>query len=107
LLGHWVRERKSLSLEEAVWRLTGHPHQVFRLSGRGLVQEGFYADLVAFDPDTVGTKTAERVYDQPGGADRLVARSTGVEHIWVNGVPTRVAGEDIPDMGSGRLLRSP
>jgi len=107
LLGHWVRERKSLSLEEAVWRLTGHPHQVFRLSGRGLVREGFYADLVAFDPDTVGTKTAERVYDQPGGADRLVARSTGVEHIWVNGVPTRVAGEDIPDAGSGRLLRSP
>ena len=55
LLGHWVRERKALSLEDAVWRLTGHPHEVFRLPDRGLVQEGFFADLVAFDPETVGT----------------------------------------------------
>ena len=51
LLGHWVRERKALSLEDAVWRLTGHPHQAFRIPERGLVQEGFLADLVAFDPD--------------------------------------------------------
>ena len=42
------------SLEDAVWRLTGHPHQAFRIPDRGLVQEGFHADLVAFDPDTVG-----------------------------------------------------
>ena len=41
-------------LEDAVWRLTGHPHQAFRIAERGLVQEGFLADLVAFDPDTVG-----------------------------------------------------
>ena len=54
LLGHWVRERKALTLEDAVWRLTGHPHQAFRIPDRGLVQEGFHADLVAFDPDTVG-----------------------------------------------------
>jgi len=40
LLGHWVRERKVLSLEEAVWRLTGHPHQAFRLADRGKVEEG-------------------------------------------------------------------
>ena len=51
LLGHWVRERKALTLEDAVWRLTGHPHQAFRIADRGLVQEGFHADLVAFDPD--------------------------------------------------------
>ena len=35
LLGHWVRERKALSLEDAVWRLTGHPHQAFRIAERG------------------------------------------------------------------------
>ena len=106
LLGHWVRDRKALTLEDAVWRLTGHPHQAFRVADRGLVQEGFHADLVAFDPATVGITPAERVHDQPGGADRLVVRSTGIEHVWVNGVATRVAGEDVPDVAPGRLLRS-
>jgi N-acyl-D-amino-acid deacylase len=104
LLGHWVRERGALSLEDAVWRLTGHPHRAFRLPGRGLVREGFAADLVAFDPDRVGCTTPERVHDQPGGADRLVVRSTGIEHVWVNGVATRVAGDDVPDVAPGRLL---
>jgi N-acyl-D-aspartate/D-glutamate deacylase len=106
LLGHWVRERGALSLVDAVWRLTGHPHQVFRLADRGLVQPGFFADLVAFDPDTVGTTPVERVGDQPGATDRLVVRSTGVAHAWVNGVATRRAGENIPATTPGRLLRS-
>jgi N-acyl-D-amino-acid deacylase len=106
LLGHWVRERKALSLEDAVWRLTGHPHQAFRIAERGLVQAGFHADLVAFDPDTVGCTPVERVQDQPGGADRLVVDSTGVTHTWVNGVATRRDGADVPDARPGRLLRS-
>jgi N-acyl-D-aspartate/D-glutamate deacylase len=106
LLGHWVRERKAITLEDAVWRLTGHPHQAFRIPERGLVQEGFYADLVAFDPATVGTTAVERAYDQPGGADRLIVRSTGVEHMWVNGVATRVGGEEVSGVAPGRLLRS-
>ncbi len=106
LLGHWVRDRKAITLEDAVWRLTGHPHQAFRIRERGLVQAGFHADLVAFDPATVGCTPVERVHDQPGGADRLVVRSTGVEHTWVNGVATRAAGEDVPGVAPGRLLRS-
>jgi N-acyl-D-aspartate/D-glutamate deacylase len=106
LLGHWVRERGALSLEDAVWRLTGHPRQAFRIPERGLVQEGLHADLVAFDPGTVGCTAVERVDDQPGGADRLVVRSTGVEHTWVNGTATRRGGEDVPGAAPGRLLRS-
>jgi N-acyl-D-aspartate/D-glutamate deacylase len=106
LLGHWVRERKAVSLEDAVWRLTGQPHQAFRIANRGLVQEGFFADLVAFDPETVGTTPVERVRDQPGGADRLLVRSRGLEHVWVNGVVTRVAGDDLSGVAPGRLLRS-
>lgn len=106
LLGHWVRERKALSLEDAVWRLTGHPHQAFRIADRGLVEPGFFADLVAFDPDTVGTTPVERAYDQPGGADRLLVRSTGVEHVWVNGAPIRRDGADVADAAPGRLVRS-
>jgi N-acyl-D-aspartate/D-glutamate deacylase len=106
LLGHWVRERTALTLEDAVWRLTGHPAGAFRLGQRGLVREGYFADLVAFDPDSVGTTPIERVHDQPGGADRLVVRSTGVEHMWVNGVATRIAGEDVAGAAAGRVLRS-
>ena len=106
LLGHWVRERNALSLERAVWRLTGHPHRAFRLAGRGLVREGFLADLVAFDPETVGTTPIERVADQPGGADRLVVGSTGVEHTWVNGVAVWSGGKPVPEVAPGRLLRS-
>jgi N-acyl-D-aspartate/D-glutamate deacylase len=106
LLGHWVRERKALTLEDAVWRLTGHPHRAFRIAGRGLVREGFAADLVAFDPDAVGCSPVERVHDQPGGADRLVVRSTGIEHVWVNGMPIRLAGDDVAGAAPGRLLRS-
>ncbi|MCB1017365.1 MAG: amidohydrolase family protein, partial [Acidimicrobiales bacterium] len=106
LLGHWVRERHALSLEDAVWRLTGHPHHAFRIPERGLVQPGFFADLVAFDPDTVGTTPVERVADQPGGADRLLVRSTGVEHMWVNGVRTRAGGAEVAGATPGRLLRA-
>jgi hypothetical protein len=46
------------------------------------------------------------VHDQPGGADRLIARSTGVEHMWVNGVIAREMGEDVPGAAAGRVLRS-
>ncbi len=106
LLGHWVRDRKALTLEEGVWRLTGHAAQAFRIAERGVVREGYFADLVAFDPGTIGASDIERVYDQPGGADRLVSRSSGVEHVWVNGVASRADGVDLPGVASGRVLRS-
>lgn len=105
LLGHWVRERGALPLELAVWRLAGQPHHVFRIAARGLIRDGFFADLVAFDPDSVGTAPPERVRDFPGGADRLVVRSTGIHHMWVNGVAVRRDGEDIAGAAPGRLLR--
>jgi N-acyl-D-aspartate/D-glutamate deacylase len=106
LLGYWSRERQALSLEEAVWRLTGHPAQVFRLGGRGLVREGYVADLVAFDPERVGTAEPVRTWDLPAGADRLVVDSVGIEHVWVGGTATRTAGVDLQDARPGQLLRS-
>ena len=105
LLSHWVRDRKVLGLEEAVWRLTCHPAQAFRIPGRGKLAPGYAADLVAFDPDTVGVSEMERVWDLPAGADRLVARSQGVEHVWVNGVAVRTDGKDVPDARPGVLIR--
>ena len=104
LLGEWVRNRGTLTLEQAVWRLSGQAAEVFRLEGRGRLVEGGAADLVAFDPDTVGSEPLERVWDLPAGADRLIARSTGIEHVWVNGTAIRRDGEDL-DARPGALLR--
>jgi N-acyl-D-aspartate/D-glutamate deacylase len=104
LLGVWARERGVLTLEQAVWRLSGQAAEVFRLEGRGRIVEGGAADLVVFDPDTVGSEPLERVWDLPAGADRLIARSRGIEHVWVNGTAIRREGEDL-DARPGALLR--
>jgi N-acyl-D-amino-acid deacylase len=105
LLGHWVRERRTLTLEQAVWRLTGHPAATFGISGRGRIEPGFAADLVAFDAETVAPQPAQRVRDLPAGAARLVAGSLGIEHVWVNGAPIRRDGLDVPGAAPGRLIR--
>ncbi|MEY2437174.1 MAG: N-acyl-D-amino-acid deacylase, partial [Acidimicrobiaceae bacterium] len=105
LLGYWVREKGAVSLEQAVHRLTAHAAHVFRIRDRGTIRAGAFADLVAFDADTVGTTGMERVFDLPAGADRLLVHSTGIEHTWINGVATRVDGKDIDGARPGRLIR--
>lgn len=85
LLGHWVRERGALSLPEAVRRLTGQSAALFGLPGRGLLREGAAADLLLFDPATVGRGPSRRVFDLPGGAPRLHTDALGVHGVWVNG----------------------
>jgi N-acyl-D-amino-acid deacylase len=102
LLEHWVRETRTLSLEKAVWRLTGHPAAVFGIPGRGRVAPGYYADLVAFDPAAVGVERMERVWDLPAGADRLVARSHGLQKVWVNG---ELTSDGAAGPRPGRLIR--
>jgi N-acyl-D-amino-acid deacylase len=104
LLEHWVRETGTLSLEKAIWRITGHPASVFGIPGRGRVAPGYFADLVAFDPAAVGVERMERVWDLPAGADRLIARSHGLHQVWVNG---ELAGDGDGDgrPRTGRLIR--
>jgi N-acyl-D-aspartate/D-glutamate deacylase len=85
LLGHWSRERGTMSLAEAVRRLTSHPASVFGFERRGLVREGFAADLMLFDPNTVGRGPKRRVHDLPAGAARLTTDAVGVHGVWVNG----------------------
>jgi N-acyl-D-aspartate/D-glutamate deacylase len=63
------------------------------------------ADIVVFDPECIGTTALERLHDLPTGADRLVARSTGIEHIFVAGVAIRHQGIDLPVDGPGRWVR--
>src|SRR5581483_5777073 len=106
LLGHWVRERGVLSLEEAVWQLSGRPAAIFGIRDRGRIAPGLAADLLLFDPATVGRGPKERVFDLPGDAPRLTTKPSGVHGLWINGV--QVADETglLPGRGRpGRLLR--
>jgi N-acyl-D-amino-acid deacylase len=104
LLEHWVRETGTLTLEKAVWRITGHPAAVFGIPGRGRVAPGYFADLVAFEPATVGVERMERVHDLPAGADRLIARSHGLHQVWVNGEQVSDSDHD-GGPRAGRLIR--
>jgi N-acyl-D-aspartate/D-glutamate deacylase len=105
LLGHWCREREALSLEKAVWRLTGQPAELMGLEGRGRLSAGSVADVTVFDPARVGTKPLERLHDFPTGADRLVARSRGIEHVFVAGEAIHCNGESLSGTSPGRFVR--
>jgi N-acyl-D-aspartate/D-glutamate deacylase len=108
LLGHWVREKKAITLENAVRLLTSRGADLFGLAGRGRLAVGAAADVVVFDPDTVGCSPLRRVNDLPAGADRLVCDAIGVETVVVNGTVIRSDGRDaLADAGAlpGRLLR--
>jgi len=108
LLGSWVRDRGVLSLEDGVRRLTGQPAEVFGLADRGRLAPGLAGDVVVFDPATVGCSPLRRVYDFPGGADRLVSDARGIRAVVVNGSVIREEGRDLPDPEGplpGRVLR--
>ena len=106
VLGTWVRERKVLSLEEAVRRMTSDPADFFGIKDRGRLAPGLAADVVLFDPATVGSVgRPERIYDLPGGAKRMVMRSRGIEMTLVNGVPTWEKGA-LTGAAAGTVLRS-
>jgi N-acyl-D-aspartate/D-glutamate deacylase len=91
LMGHWVRERRALSLADAVRKLTSQSAAIFGMPGRGLLREGHAADLLLFDPATVGRGPSRRVFDLPGGAPRLHTDAIGVHGVWVNGAQVAAA----------------
>jgi len=107
LLGHWTRERQDFTLEEAVAALTSKQADCYGIRGRGRLRKGYHADLIIFDPETVGRGRKERVWDLPAGASRLVRGGSGLTGIWVNGV--RVADEGGvygDDRRPGQVLRA-
>jgi N-acyl-D-aspartate/D-glutamate deacylase len=110
LLGHWVREKKVLTLQHAARKLTADSAAVFGIKGRGKLAAGYAADLFLFDPATVGRGPKKRVQDLPAGGTRLIMPPLGVHGVWVNGV--RVADDRglLPDLQQskrlpGRVLR--
>jgi N-acyl-D-aspartate/D-glutamate deacylase len=85
--------------------MTGQPAALFGLRERGLLVEGGAADVMVFDPTTVGSAPARLVNDLPGDAPRLIAASNGVVRVLVNGVETIRDGEPTGAL-PGSLLRS-
>jgi N-acyl-D-aspartate/D-glutamate deacylase len=109
LLGHWVRERAALSLEDGVRRITSMPAELFGLRDRGRLAPGLAADITVFDPRTIADHEPELVHDLPGGGPRLVQRASGIVWSFVNGHPVIQEGRmpDRPDgRGPGRVLRA-
>lgn len=105
VLGYWVRERGALSLEEAIRKLTFMQASTFGIPDRGLLWPGFAADVVIFDPETVGAGEPEDVHDLPGGGTRLGLQAEGIDYTIVNG---RVLLEEGEHTGAypGRVVRS-
>ena len=97
ILGHYVRDEKLLSLEEAIRKMTSLPASRMRLHDRGVLRPGLAADIVAFDPQTVGAKST---YADP------IHYSLGIPYVAVNGVLVVDSGK-ITDARPGRPLRGP
>ena len=105
LLSHGVRQFGVVTLEEAVRLLTDVPASLYGLRDRGRIEDGRAADLVLFDPDTVGYGPERTRADLPGGAWRLYAEATGIEAVLVNGEPLVQTGT-FTGATPGTLLRS-
>jgi N-acyl-D-aspartate/D-glutamate deacylase len=104
LLSHFVRDRGALTLEDAIRKLTWMQAQIFGITDRGLLRSGMAADVVVFDPATVGPEEAELVRDLPGGAARLVQRASGIHLVVVNGEPILEGGQ-LTGARTGQVLR--
>lgn len=95
LLGKYVREEGIIPLHEAIHRLTGLPAENLGLTGRGLLAEGYLADVVVFDPERIRDRAT---FEQPH------RYAEGVVHVWVNGVQVLDTGEHTGEM-PGRFVR--
>ena len=97
LLGKYVREERLIPLEEAVRRLTSLPAHNLRLQRRGLLEPGYFADVVVFDPDRISDHAT---FDNPH------QYATGVEHVAVNGTLVLRDGDHTGAL-PGRVVRGP
>ena len=97
LLGKYVREEKVISLEEAIRKLTHQPATNLKIKKRGLLVQGYYADVVVFDPETISDHAT---FDDPH------QYSTGVSDVWVNGIRVLNNGEHT-NAHAGRFVKGP
>jgi len=99
------RERGALPLEVAVRRVSADPAAVYGLVDRGRIAVGAHADLVLFDPETIGPGVPEWRDDLPGGAGRLTGAATGIASVYVSGTEI-VRDGTLTGARPGHVLRS-
>ncbi len=92
LMERFVRKFGMMSLERAVQRLTGDLADAWGIADRGKIREGYAADLVLFDPDTIARREEEFVSDFPGEARRYICHADGIDAVVVNGAVVRENG---------------
>jgi N-acyl-D-amino-acid deacylase len=104
LLGHWVRTTQSLTLEAAIRKVSFDIAAFWGLKERGLIREGWHADLTIFDPETIQPDMPQLVHDLPTGAERILQKADGIKMTVVNG---QVLMRDNQHSGAlpGKLLR--
>ena len=103
LLAHWVRDRKVISVEEAIRRWTSDTAAIFGVKDRGTLREGAFADVNVIDLEKLALEAPEYVHDFPGGAGRYVQRARGYETTLVNGRVFMRGGEPTGEL-RGRML---
>jgi N-acyl-D-aspartate/D-glutamate deacylase len=106
LLGHWVREQQVMSLEEAVYRLTGKTALMHDMHDRGFIAAGKVADITIFDPDTITEKPREPVASLPAGGVQVRREAVGIDYVVVNGQVLLDKGE-LTDALPGQIIRGP
>jgi N-acyl-D-aspartate/D-glutamate deacylase len=106
LLSYWVRDQQIMSLEEAVYRLTGKTALMHDLYDRGFLTPGKAADIVIFDPDTIASKPREPGHDLPDGSVHVKREAIGIDYVIVNGEVLLESGEHTGAL-PGQVLRGP
>jgi N-acyl-D-aspartate/D-glutamate deacylase len=101
---YWVNRRGAFTLEQAIRKMTHDNARAFELRGRGLVKEGYQADLVLLEADRVRPHLPRIENDLPGGARRLVQKADGIRATIVNGAVTLENGESTGNF-SGQVLK--
>ena len=100
-----VREFAVIELEDAIYRMTGRTARYLGLLERGIIRQGYHADLVVFDAAAIKSSPSYMRFDVPGGAGRIYAEAEGIDAVFVNGVPI-VRGGTHTGALPGTVLRS-
>ena len=104
LFSEFVRGGGYLSLEHAVRKITGDTAQIWGLHDRGLLRPGMAADVVVFDPETIGRGAEAPTHDMPGAGMRYVRSASGVDAVIVNGAIAWTAGDGYTDARPGVVV---
>lgn len=100
-----LRGHRLTTMENAIHHMTEVPARLFGFTERGRIAEGWHADIVVFDPETIGATDVELVFDLPGDSRRLWSEATGISRVLVNGVVAVADGEATGAI-PGKVLRS-